>query len=74
MFLIGGRRDMPGVVSQVRRAAVEHVVLLTSRSVIGGRPSNAIVDMWRTAESDVQASGMRWTLLRPSGFMSSSLR
>lgn len=74
VFLLGGYADMPGVVAQIRRAGVEHVVLLSSRSVIGGRRDNAIVDMWLTSESAVRASGVPWTLLRPSGFMSNALR
>ncbi len=74
VFLLGGYPDMAGVVAQIRRAGVQHVALLSSRSVIGGRPGNAIVDMWLTSEAAVQASGVPWTLLRPSGFMSNVLR
>jgi uncharacterized protein YbjT (DUF2867 family) len=74
VFLLGGHRDMPGLLSRIHDAGVAHVALLSSRSVIGGQPGNAIVDMWRTAESAVQASGVPWTLLRPSGFMSNALR
>jgi uncharacterized protein YbjT (DUF2867 family) len=73
-FLLGGHRDMPGLLSQIRGAGVAHVALLSSRSVIGGQPGNAIVDMWLAAESAVQASGVPWTVLRPSGFMSNALR
>jgi uncharacterized protein YbjT (DUF2867 family) len=73
-FLLGGHRDMPGVLAQLRGTGVQHVVLLSSRSVIGGHPDNAIVAMWLTSESAVQASGLSWTLLRPSGFMSNALR
>lgn len=74
VFLLGGHRDMPGVLAQIRDAGAAHVALLTSRSVIGGQPGNAIVDMWLAAESAVQASGVAWTVLRPSGFMSNALR
>lgn len=74
VFLLGGHRDMPGLLSQCRNAGVAHVALLSSRSVIGGHPGNAIVDMWLAAESAVQASGVPWTVLRPSGFMSNALR
>jgi uncharacterized protein YbjT (DUF2867 family) len=73
-FLLGGRRDMPGLLAELEGAGVEHVVVLTSRSVIGGVRGNAIVDMWSTTEDAVRASGMSWTLLRPSGFMSNALR
>jgi uncharacterized protein YbjT (DUF2867 family) len=53
---------------------VEHVVLLTSRCVVGGRPDNAITRMWLDAEAVVRESGVPWTILRPSGFHSNALR
>lgn len=74
VFLLGGYRDMPGVLAEIRRAGVEHVVLLSSRSVVGGDVSNAIVRMWMTSEEAVRSSGVAWTLLRPSGFASNALR
>jgi uncharacterized protein YbjT (DUF2867 family) len=74
VFLLGGYRDMAGILARLREAGVEHVVLLSSRSVIGGQPGNAIVDMWLASEAAVQASGVPWTVLRPSGFMSNALR
>src|SRR5215471_10408821 len=46
VFLLGGYQDMPAILSEIRRAGVEHVVLLTSRSVVVGNPSNAVVNMW----------------------------
>ena len=70
VFLLGGRRDMPGLLAALRTAGVEHVVLLSSRSVIGGVPGNAIADMWASSEAALRASGLAWTILRPSGFMS----
>jgi len=74
VFLLGGRRDMPGLLAELRVAGVEHVVLLTSRSVIGRVPGNAIADMWATSEAALLASGLSWTIVRPSGFMSNVLR
>jgi uncharacterized protein YbjT (DUF2867 family) len=74
VFLLGGRRDMPGLLAELRTAGVEHVVLLSSRSVIGGVPGNAIADMWASSEAALRASGLAWTILRPSGFMSNVLR
>jgi uncharacterized protein YbjT (DUF2867 family) len=73
-FLLGGYRDMPGVLEQVVRAGVQHAVLLSSRSVAGGDPSNAIVKMWMVSEDAVRSAGVDWTILRPSGFMSNALR
>lgn len=74
VFLLGGYRDMPGLLAEIRRAGVERVVLLSSRSVVGGDPSNAIVQMWMTSEEAVRSSAVAWTLVRPSGFASNALR
>jgi uncharacterized protein YbjT (DUF2867 family) len=74
VFLLGGYSNMPGVLAEIRRAGVQHVVLLSSRSVLGGDPSNAIVSMWMASEGAVRSSGVPWTILRPSGFMSNALR
>ena len=74
VFLLGGSRDMPGLLEEIQRAGVEHVVLLSSRSVIGGDESNAIVRMWLVSEAAVKSSSVPWTILRPSGFMSNALR
>jgi len=74
VFLLGGHRDMPAVLAEIRKAGVEHVVLLSSRSIVGGDPSNAIVHMWMTSEEAVRSSGVAWTLVRPSGFASNALR
>jgi uncharacterized protein YbjT (DUF2867 family) len=74
VFLLGGYQDMPGLLAEIRRAGVEHVVLLSSRSVVGGNPSNAIVNMWMVSEAAVRISGIPWTILEPSGFMSNALR
>jgi uncharacterized protein YbjT (DUF2867 family) len=73
-FVIGGRRDLPGLLSAFRTAGVEHVVLLTSRSVIGRVPGNAIADLWATSEAALPGAGLTWTVLRPSGFMSNARR
>ena len=73
VFLLGGFADMPGVLSQARAAGVAHVVLLSSRSVVGGRPDNAVVAMHLRSEAAIRGSGLAWTLLRPSGFMSNTL-
>jgi uncharacterized protein YbjT (DUF2867 family) len=74
VFLLAGYSDMPGLMKQLRHAGVEHVVLLTSRSVVGGEPTNAMTAMWMVSEDAVRSSGLRWTILRPSGFMSNALR
>jgi len=73
LFLLGGFAT-PEVLATVREAGVEHVVLLTSRCVVGGQPDNAITRMWLDAEAAVRSSGLAWTILRPSGFHSNALR
>jgi uncharacterized protein YbjT (DUF2867 family) len=73
VFLLGGFASA-ALLRTIRDAGVEHVVLLTSRCVVGGRPDNAITRMWLDAEAVVRESGVPWTILRPSGFHSNALR
>ncbi len=74
VFLLGGFQDMPGLLGEIQKAGVDRVVLLSSRSVVGGRETNAIVKMWMVSEAAVRSSGLPWTILRPSGFISNALR
>jgi uncharacterized protein YbjT (DUF2867 family) len=73
VFLLGGFAS-PGLLRVARDAGVEHVVLLTSRCVVGGRPDNAITRVWLDAEAAVRDAEIPWTLLRPSGFHTNALR
>jgi uncharacterized protein YbjT (DUF2867 family) len=73
-FLLGGWGDMPQLLRRMRAAHVEHVVLLTSRCVVGGRPDNAVTRTWLESERALHDSGLAWTVLRPSGFQSNALR
>jgi uncharacterized protein YbjT (DUF2867 family) len=73
VFLLGGLAS-PGLLQVARDAGTEHVVLLTSRCVVGGRPDNAITRMWLDAEAAVRDAQIPWTVLRPSGFHSNALR
>ena len=72
--LAGWRSRRCDLLQRVRDAGVEHVVLLTSRCVVGGEPDNAITRMWLDAEAVVRDAGVPWTVLRPSGFHSNVLR
>jgi uncharacterized protein YbjT (DUF2867 family) len=72
LFLLGGFADMPGLLARARAAGAGHVVLLSSRSVVGGHLDNAVAGMHMASESAVRESGIGWTLLRPSGFMSNA--
>jgi uncharacterized protein YbjT (DUF2867 family) len=74
VFLLGGWGDMPGLLRRVGRAGVEHVVLLTSRCVVGGRADNPVTRMWMDSEAAVRDSGLAWTILRPSGYQANALR
>lgn len=73
VFLLGGFATA-GLLQRIRAAGVQHVVLLTSRCVIGGNPENAVTRTWLDAEAAVRDSGVTWTILRPSGFQSNALR
>jgi uncharacterized protein YbjT (DUF2867 family) len=74
VFLLGGWGDMPELLRRIERAHVEHVLLLTSRCVVGGRPDNPVTRMWLDSESAVRDSGVPCTVLRPSGYQSNALR
>jgi uncharacterized protein YbjT (DUF2867 family) len=74
VFLLGGWGDMPGLLRRFGRAGVEHVVLLTSRCVVGGMADNAITRMWLDSEAAVRDSGLAWTILRPSSYQANALR
>jgi uncharacterized protein YbjT (DUF2867 family) len=74
VFLLGGWGDMPGLLRRIADAGVEHVVLLSSRCVIGGKADNPITRMWLESERAVRDSGIEWTILRPSSFHSNAMR
>lgn len=73
-FLLGGFPDMPGILAEMRRAGVRHVVLLSSGSAVGGSETNAVARMHLHSEAAVRESGVPWTFLRSSGFMSNALQ
>jgi uncharacterized protein YbjT (DUF2867 family) len=72
VFLLGGYADMPGLLSAIRDAGVQRVVLLSSGAVVGGDSSNAVVRYNMVSEAAVRESGVSWTILRPSGFHSNA--
>ena len=74
VFLLGGFAAMAENLRRIRAAGAEHVVLLTSRCVVGGNPDNAITRMWLDSEAAARDAGVPWTILRPSGFQSNALR
>ena len=74
VFLLSGYKDMPGLLAEIRRAGVGRVVLLSGSSAEDGDMGNAISRYMILSEAAVRESGVPWTVLRPSGFMSNALR
>ena len=73
-FLLPGYRDMPALLAELRDAGVEHVVQLSGGSAGSGDMSNAVSAYMIRSEQAVRDSGLSWTILRPSAFMSNALR
>lgn len=73
VFLLSGYKDMAGLLSEVRRAGADRVVLLSGRSVESSDVRNAISRYMIDSEDAVRGSGVPWTILRPSAFMSNAL-
>jgi uncharacterized protein YbjT (DUF2867 family) len=74
VFLLPGYTDMTGVLTVVRKAGVERVVLLSSSSADSADMTNAITAYMVTSERAVRASGLQSTVIRPSGFMSNTFQ
>lgn len=74
VFLLPGYRDMTGVLEEIQRAGVEHVVLLSGSSAASGDTSNAVSAYMIRSEAAVKKSNVPWTILRPFGLMSNTLR
>jgi len=65
---------MAGTLKEALRAGVQQVVLISSSSIAGGDPDNAITRYMMESEAAVRESGLAWTFLRPFGFMSNTLQ
>jgi uncharacterized protein YbjT (DUF2867 family) len=74
VFLLPGYRDMAGVLAELLRAGAGRVVLLSGSSAEDGDMGNAISRYMILSEAAARESGLPWTILRPSGFMSNALR
>ncbi|BCK55681.1 NAD(P)H-binding protein [Nocardia wallacei] len=64
----------PGVVAAAAKSGVEQVVLLSGTSAGTGDLGNAVTRYMAASEEEVTDSGLAWTILRPSAFMSNALR
>jgi uncharacterized protein YbjT (DUF2867 family) len=73
-FLLSGYNDLPRTLAMMRRAGVEHVVLLSSQSAAASDVTNAVARYHILSEVSVRESGLSWTFLRPSSFMSNALQ
>jgi uncharacterized protein YbjT (DUF2867 family) len=74
VFLLAGYPDVTGLLADMRAAGVGRVVLLSSGAVAGGDLDNDVVRFNVVSEAAVRDSGLDWTVLRPSGFMSNTLQ
>ncbi|MGH2446370.1 MAG: NAD(P)H-binding protein [Thermoleophilaceae bacterium] len=74
VYLLPGYRDMPGLLAAIRDAGASNVVQLSGGSAASGDMSNAITAYMVRSETAVQESGLPWTILRPTAFMSNTLR
>jgi uncharacterized protein YbjT (DUF2867 family) len=74
VHLLSGYQDMPGLLAEMSRAGVEHVVLQSSSAVPGGDMTNAVARYHILSEAAVRESGIAWTFLQPNSFMSNTLQ
>ncbi|GIG67462.1 NAD(P)H-binding protein [Phytomonospora endophytica] len=74
VFLLPGYADMPGVLAEAAKAGVERVVQLSGMSAGSGDLTNAVTAYMAASEDAVRASGLAWTIVRPSAFMANTLR
>jgi uncharacterized protein YbjT (DUF2867 family) len=59
------------VIKAAKRAGVKHVV---KQSVLGAQYEGITLAKWhRASEKEIEASGMSWTFIRPSGFFANAL-
>ena len=72
VFLLSGYADMPGLLTEIRAAGAERVVLMSGSSAESTGPANPITDYMVTSERAVTESGLEHTILRPRTFMSNT--
>jgi uncharacterized protein YbjT (DUF2867 family) len=74
VFLVSGYPKLEETLSEMRRAGVERLVLLSSSAAPGGDLSNAAARYHILSEQAVRESGLAWTSLQPNSFMSNTFR
>jgi uncharacterized protein YbjT (DUF2867 family) len=73
VFLLAGY-DSAGLLTQMRAAGVERVVVLSGGGASARDTDNVVSRYQLATEEAARASGLVWTVLRPYGFMTNSLR
>jgi uncharacterized protein YbjT (DUF2867 family) len=73
VFLLPGYRDMRGLAAEFARAGVERVVLLSGQAAVATDTANAVSAYMIDSETALRESGLAWTFLRPTAFMSNAL-
>jgi uncharacterized protein YbjT (DUF2867 family) len=71
-FMLSGYDDV-GLITELERASVPRVALLSSGAVGTAGASNAVAAYHRASEQALRDSSLGWTFVRPSTFMSNSL-
>jgi len=74
VFLLPGFAGMPGVLAEARRAGADRVIQLSGMSAGNGDMSNAITRYMAESEQAARESGLAWTIVRPTAFMSNAFR
>ncbi|UXY22939.1 NAD(P)H-binding protein [Streptomyces cynarae] len=74
MFLMPGYGGQRQILADARAAGVERVALLSGRSAGTGDTGNAVAGYLIEAETAVRKSGLAWTSLRCTSFMSNALQ
>jgi uncharacterized protein YbjT (DUF2867 family) len=74
VFFLPGYRDMPGLAAEARRAGIKRVVQLSGPSAAVPGLTDAISRYMVASEAAIRDSGLPWTILRPSGFMSNTFQ
>jgi uncharacterized protein YbjT (DUF2867 family) len=70
-FLLPG---YPGLAEAARSAGVRRIVQLSGGSAGSADLANAVTRYMRRTETEMRDSGLEWTVLRPTAFMSNALR
>ena len=75
VFLYAEPQGIDGFVAAARDAGIEHIVLLSSSSVVSPDAESDPIAQWHLAvERALIDSGIPWTFVRPGGFATNTLR